>query len=668
MKKNLLITGIICLCFLRISIAQSQTEEINFLSADSLQKHERVRPVIWKYHPGDNKEWANPAFDDSAWETVRTDLEPGSLPENGWKGIGWFRAHFHIDSTLWYQPLGLSVRQAGASEVYLDGVLICTFGEVGLVRSQMKHNRDNKPKAFSFDGKNTHVIAVRYSNYSFEIPHRIGLDAGFELFLGNINNMVEQITSSMRLNTGFQMFFMALPLAFGLLHLILFLFSPHLKENLYYAIFLFFYAAGTFFNYQIFLTEELLIQQLLNLRIHRALMLLGNIFKLRFMYSLFYKTLPKRFWIFSLGMVVSGLFAVYNPVGNFNYFLVMVVVLNVEILRVIIEAVSKKKDGAWIIAVGFIIIFIFSSYDLLLNFNLITPVYNMRNAYFFGSIGLFIVMSIYLARNFARANERILEQERAAKEKEIGRRLLEAENERKTQELEEARQLQLSMLPKCERELAGLEMCFEMKTATEVGGDYYDYLLADDGTLTVAIGDATGHGMKAGTMVATIKGLFSDLSTDMEITEFFNKCTEIIKRMNLGNLYMGMTLVRIKDRKMTASAAGMTPLFIYRYKTAAIEEITLKGMPLGAHRGFKYQTAETGLSPGDVILLMSDGFPELFNEKGEMLDYPAVIKNFKEAVHFTPDEIAAHLMSAGEKWRGERPQDDDITFVILKVK
>jgi len=154
----------------------------------------------------------------------------------------------------------------------------------------------------------------------------------------------------------------------------------------------------------------------------------------------------------------------------------------------------------------------------------------------------------------------------------------------------------------------------------------------------------------------------------MEITEFFNKCTEIIKRMNLGNLYMGMTLVRIKDSKLTASAAGMTPLFIYRQNTTEIEEITLKGMPLGAHSGFKYQTAETGLSPGDVILLMSDGFPELFNEKGEMLDYPAVIKNFKEAAHLTPDEIATHLMSAGEKWREGRPQDDDITFVILKVK
>ena len=48
-----------------------------------------------------------------------------------------------------------------------------------------------------------------------------------------------------------------------------------------------------------------------------------------------------------------------------------------------------------------------------------------------------------------------------------------------------------------------------MKTATEVGGDYYDFHIGLDGTLTVVIGDATGHGMKAGTMVTTTKSLFN---------------------------------------------------------------------------------------------------------------------------------------------------------------
>jgi serine phosphatase RsbU (regulator of sigma subunit) len=65
---------------------------------------------------------------------------------------------------------------------------------------------------------------------------------------------------------------------------------------------------------------------------------------------------------------------------------------------------------------------------------------------------------------------------------------------------------------------------------------------------------------------------------------------------------------------------------------------------------------------------MSDGFPELFNEEMEMLDYPRVKEIFKEAAEKSPDEIIAHLNESGEKWRKGKAQDDDVTFVVVKVK
>ena len=79
------------------------------------------------------------------------------------------------------------------------------------------------------------------------------------------------------------------------------------------------------------------------------------------------------------------------------------------------------------------------------------------------------------------------------------KKFLQLENNRKTKELDEARNLQLSMLPKVLPQVPNLDIAVYMKTATEVGGDYYDFNVGTDGTLTVAIGDATGHGMKAGT-------------------------------------------------------------------------------------------------------------------------------------------------------------------------
>jgi serine phosphatase RsbU (regulator of sigma subunit) len=250
----------------------------------------------------------------------------------------------------------------------------------------------------------------------------------------------------------------------------------------------------------------------------------------------------------------------------------------------------------------------------------------------------------------------------------MARKLLEADNARKTKELDEARKLQLSMLPQKIPSLSNMEIAAYMQPATEVGGNYYNFYVAEDGTLTLAIGDATGHGMKAGTVVATIKALFGAFGSSLEILPFFSKCTEILKNMQLGNLYMAMMLVRIKEYKMISSSAGMPPMLIYRNKTQKIEELVLKGMPLGAHAGFPYLQQETELAAGDTILLMPDGFPELFNEEKETLAYTKVKESFKSGTDKSPSQIIEQLVKNSEQWREDTPQNDDRTFVVLKIK
>src|SRR5690606_9872277 len=202
--------------------------------------------------------------------------------------------------------------------------------------------------------------------------------------------------------------------------------------------------------------------------------------------------------------------------------------------------------------------------------------------------------------------------------------LLRAENQRKTKELEEARQLQLSMLPQNLPKLPHLDIAVYMKTATEVGGDYYDIHVGMDGTLTVVVGDATGHGMKAGTMVTTTKSLFSSHASNPDILFTFQEITRCIKQMNMQMLSMCLSIVKIHGNKMQISAAGMPPALLYRSNTKQIEEIVLKGMPLGAYQDFPYQLRETELNTGDTLLLMSDGLPELFNKNMEMFGYEKV--------------------------------------------
>jgi ligand-binding sensor domain-containing protein len=114
-----------------------------------------------------------------------------------------------------------------------------------------------------------------------------------------------------------------------------------------------------------------------------------------------------------------------------------------------------------------------------------------------------------------------------ARASEAERKVLEAEFSQKKKELDEARELQLSMLPKELPQLPNLDIAVYMKTATEVGGDYYDFHIGLDGTLTVVLGDATGHGMKAGTMVTTTKSLFNVLAPNPNIVETFHEMTQL---------------------------------------------------------------------------------------------------------------------------------------------
>ena len=79
------------------------------------------------------------------------------------------------------------------------------------------------------------------------------------------------------------------------------------------------------------------------------------------------------------------------------------------------------------------------------------------------------------------------------------------EDKRKTEELEQARDFQMSLIPQAAPNYPGYEFAFFMKTSTEVGGDYYDFFPQDDGSIYVVVGDATGHGLNAGMMVSITK-------------------------------------------------------------------------------------------------------------------------------------------------------------------
>jgi serine phosphatase RsbU (regulator of sigma subunit) len=74
------------------------------------------------------------------------------------------------------------------------------------------------------------------------------------------------------------------------------------------------------------------------------------------------------------------------------------------------------------------------------------------------------------------------------------------------------------------------------------------------------------------------------------------------------------------------------------------------------------------LAPDDVVVLMSDGLPERFNAQGEMLAEEAAKQYLAEHAHGSAQELIEGLAKLGDDWGGARPQDDEVTFVVLKLK
>ncbi len=663
----------------------SDCRTTTFLSDVRFKSHAPYQIAIenWRYHPGDSLEWANPSFDDRAWEITYARFTERQKPEGDWQGIGWFRAHLAVDSSLWGVPLGYGVYHAGACEAYLDGTLLCRFGNVATADSAEKSFFERNPRSLVFRGQRDHLLAVRYSSARTNAITGRGGDAGFTFALiGDLNQAIGKRADSVRQFTVNQVLFPVVALTLGGLHALLFLFLPRQRVNLYFALFMIFWGTFIWLSFeQAFLTSA---DAALNASRMAGTLLGGTfIFGLLTIYAGFLPSIPKigyGFIVVCAFIAASALVLPYNELLTDYVVYALIGLTTLEIFRVFVIAGRERWRERWLAALGFAAFMLSLVYQALIELSVLSPVASV-DMVIVGTLLLSICFSIDLSRNFARTSRNLAEQliqvqrfslqaienERLAREEELARRMLEADNARKTSELEEARQVQLSMLPKDVPKIPHVDIAVEMETASEIGGDYYDFHVGDDGILTVALGDATGHGAKAGTMVSVTKGLFQEFASLSSFQAIFGRFTRAFKCMNLGQLYMALLLVRLKDHTITASSAGMPPILIYRSATGLVDRLVTKGMPLGVLADFPYQTKEATLNSGDVVLLMSDGYLEMFNTNDETLDEPRAVESFREAAARSPRDIITYLLQKGRDWAGGRPQVDDVTFVVMKM-
>jgi sigma-B regulation protein RsbU (phosphoserine phosphatase) len=251
---------------------------------------------------------------------------------------------------------------------------------------------------------------------------------------------------------------------------------------------------------------------------------------------------------------------------------------------------------------------------------------------------------------------------------------LDAENKRKSVELEQARQIQRSMLPASTPALPYLDIVAWQETASEVGGDYYDFFTQGHAQHLVILGDATGHGVSSALMVSMTKALL--LAIDgQDLTTRLEKLNTILSRLGLGKqLNMALLLLEISagsDGRVTvrASGGGSPPIYILRPGNAAAREVLISGLPLGIAQEAVYQPTDFTVNPGEAVLLMSDGVVERFNAAGEFLGYDRLSQALQQIdpAALTPQEILERIIQVGDEWAVGHPLHDDVTLVVMKA-
>ncbi len=636
---------------------------------------------LWKFMPGDDPEWARPGYDDSDWSYVSTYLSEIDLAFTEWDGTGWFRFHIHVDSTLANRPIALLAESHhGASEIYLNGKKLFELGRFSTDPSEFSPYFDQRPRVLVFPGAGTHLLAVRYANLQSGLFLDLKKYAGFRFQLGDADHHLTQYNNNSSKNSSLLLlFFLGGLLVFTAIHALIYGFNREEKRNLYFSLFTLFLAlliASLIFMQTVYSP----VRSIYLFNLSQVFWVLTILLALRFVYSLYYRDTPIQLWLFSLFGTIIVIISWHNAQSIIFLRELFIFITVLEIIRVLVLIFAQKEKGAWIIGTGMLFFAVGILHRVSVNVEILDgdPVAGG----IFGSSLMILSMSVFLSRDFALTQKRLgdklqevkvlsekaIEQEKLNKEIEIESKLLEVEHNRKTRELEEARALQLSMLPRKMPDLPNMEVAVWMETATEVGGDYYDYHMGSDGSVTFVLGDATGHGLKAGIMVATAKSYFHTLAGDFDNLTILRKMSSGFRNLDLKLMFMGILLVRTDGIKTTITSAGMPPILWYRKNKKSVKRLVQKGLPLGTKIDYNYRCEEIHPSPGDLLLLMSDGLMELFDENRQLLGIEKIEQILDSSSDLNPSDIINQFKLLTAQWAGNSGNDDDITLMVIKVK
>ncbi|MEM7052084.1 MAG: SpoIIE family protein phosphatase [Acidobacteriota bacterium] len=240
------------------------------------------------------------------------------------------------------------------------------------------------------------------------------------------------------------------------------------------------------------------------------------------------------------------------------------------------------------------------------------------------------------------------------------------EKELLEKELEIARQLQQSLLPRDLPEAESIEFSTLFAPSAAIGGDYFDVLSLGEGRLAVVVADVSGHGLPTGLRMAMIKAALTILASEGKApTEIFERLDALVREDRRVFVTATIAVIDLEQRQVEITNAGHPPT--YRIRGFEVDEIALPGSPLGG-LGRKYGFQRLTLRPGDVLVWLSDGLIEAVDGDGRPFGYGAVARALRESPPHSATLVRDRLLAAVEEHTGGRPVGDDRTVVVMRFR
>ena len=235
-----------------------------------------------------------------------------------------------------------------------------------------------------------------------------------------------------------------------------------------------------------------------------------------------------------------------------------------------------------------------------------------------------------------------------------------------------ARDIQRGLLPTSPPDLPGYAVAGMSNPADQTGGDYYDWQTLPDGRVTLIMADATGHGIGPALVMAVCRA-YARASTNVVpmIAPFLTRLNSLVHADVGGSprfITFAMAIVDPTTSRIELLSAGHGPTFFYRATTRSIKRFVGDGFPLGIVPDGEYSDAHTlDVEPGDILLLLTDGFYEWQRPSDRE---PFGIERIEELIlrnaSTTPERLLQIIDSSVRAFTAGSPQTDDMTAVVVK--